>query len=209
MYVCGKRNQPAKPAARAAPDRQISVDWLEGLPGALVRLARMIADSRHLQPITVRRIAAEHARTVLMLADVLARRDSVPGATAPRLRGVPSELRAHADTLGTLRATVRGLRSATAEDPRPMQQLREIRRRLRREDRRMRGQLTDQDLHAVVASLRPALWVGPACTALSQRTCALGRGAGTPDTMRGSPPPLHRRPWWRTPRWRLVNQRCG
>lgn len=124
-----------------------------------MQLARLIAGSGHLRPDTVGRIAAEHGRTVLTLSDVLARRHTVAGTTAPALLGVSSELRAHAGTLATLRAKVRGLRSIGDDDPRPTRQLREIRRRLRREDRRLAGRLTDGDLHAVVASLRPALWV--------------------------------------------------
>lgn len=140
----------------------VRVDRLDALPGALMQLARGIAQSGHLRPDTVGRIAAEHARTVLTLSDVLARRHTVAGTTAPALLGVSSELRSHASTLATLRAAVRGLRSAGDDDPRPTRQLREIRRRLRREDRRLAGRLTDGDLHAVVASLRPALWVAPA-----------------------------------------------
>jgi len=140
----------------------VRVDRLDALPGALMQLARLIAQSGHLRPDTVGRIAAEHARTVLTLSDVLARRHTVAGATAPALLGVSSELRAHGSTLATLRAAVRALRSAGDDDPRPTRQLREIRRRLRREDRRLAGGLTDGDLHAVVSSLRPALWVAPA-----------------------------------------------
>jgi hypothetical protein len=127
-----------------------------------MQLARLVARSGHLRPDTVGRIAAEHARTVLTLSDVLARRHTVVGTTAPALLGVSSELRAHASTLATLRTTLRELRSVADDDPRPTRQLREIRRRLRREDRRLAGRLTDGDLHAVVASLRPALWVAPA-----------------------------------------------
>jgi hypothetical protein len=96
------------------------------------------------------------------MSDVLARRHTVAGTTAPALLGVSSELRAHASTLATLRAAVRGLRSAGDDDPRATRQLREIRRRLRREDRRLTGRLTDGDLHDVVVALRPALWVAPA-----------------------------------------------
>jgi hypothetical protein len=140
----------------------VRVDRLDALPGALMQLARLVAGSVHLRPDTVGRIAAEHARTVLTLSDVLARRHTVAGTTAPALLGVPSELRAHASTLATLRSTVRGLRSIADDDPRPAQQLRDIRRRLRREDRRLACRLTDNDLHTVVASLRPALWVAPA-----------------------------------------------
>jgi hypothetical protein len=140
----------------------VQVDRLDTLPGALMQLARLVAQSRHLRPETVGRIAAEHARTVLTLSDVLARRHTVAGTTAPALLGVPSELRAHAGTLATVRSTLRDLRSVVDDDPRPTQQLREIRRRLRRENNRLAGRLTDDDLHAVVAALRPALWVAPA-----------------------------------------------
>jgi hypothetical protein len=140
----------------------VHVNRLEALPAALTQLARLVAQSGHLHPDTVGKIAGEHGRTLLTLSDVLARRHTVPGTTAPALLGVPSEVRAHATTLATLRTAVRGLRSLVADDPRPAGQLRDIRRRLRREDRRLSGRLTDDDLHAVVASLRPALWVAPA-----------------------------------------------
>jgi hypothetical protein len=140
----------------------VRVDRLDALPDALMQLARLVAQAGHLRPDTVGRIAAEHARTVLSLSDVLARRHTVAGTTAPALLGVPSELRAHASTLATLRTTLRDLRSVADDDPRPTRQLREIRRRLRREDRRLAGRLTNDDLHTVVAALRPALWVAPA-----------------------------------------------
>jgi hypothetical protein len=140
----------------------VRVDRLDALPGALMQLARLVAQSGHLRPDTVGRIAAEHTRTLLTLSDVLARRHTVAGTTAPALLGVPTEVRAHAHTLATVRSTVRGLRSVDDDDPRPAQQLRVIRRQLRHENRRLSGRLTDADLHAVVASLRPALWVAPA-----------------------------------------------
>jgi len=97
----------------------VRVDRLDALPGALTQLARFVAQSRHLRPDTVGRIAAEHARTLLTLSDVLARRHTVAGTTAPALLGVPSELRAHANTLATLRTTIRGLRSLADDDPCP------------------------------------------------------------------------------------------
>jgi len=152
----------ASPGLSPADAALVRVGRLDALPGALMQLARLVAQAGHLRPDTVGRIAAEHARTVLSLSDVLARRHTVAGTTAPALLGVPSELRAHASTLATLRTTLRDLRSVVDDDPRPTRQLREIRRRLRREDRRLAGRLTDDDLHNVVGSLRPALWVAPA-----------------------------------------------
>jgi hypothetical protein len=159
----------ARHELRPADAAAVRVDRLDALPDALMHLARLVAGSGHIRPETVGRIAAEHARTVLTMSDVLARRHTVAGTTAPALLGVASELRAHASTLATLRAAVRGLRSTEDDDPRPTRQLREIRRRLRRKDRRLAGRLTDDDLHNVVASLRPALWVAPALR------CAISR----------------------------------
>jgi hypothetical protein len=158
----GNHDLAASRGLSPADGAAVQVDRLEDLPGALMQLARLVARSGHLRPDTVGRIAAEHARTVLTLSDVLARRHTVAGTTAPALLGVSGELRSHAATLASLRAVVRGLRSAGDDDPGPTRQLREIRRRLRREERRLAGRLTDGDLHAAVASLRPALWVGPA-----------------------------------------------
>jgi hypothetical protein len=158
----GNHNPAPSHGLSRADAAAVRVDRVNALPGALMQLARGIAQSGYLRPDRVGTIAAEHARTVLTLSDVLARRHTVAGTTAPVLLGVPSELRAHASTLATLRAAVRGMRSAGDDDPLPTPQLREIRRRLRREDRRLADRLTDGDLHAVVESLRPALWVAPA-----------------------------------------------
>src|SRR5690606_16899525 len=126
----GNHDLAASRGLSPADAAAVRVDRLDALPGALVQLARLVAQSGYLRPDTVGRIAAEHARTVLILSDVLARRHMVAGTTAPALLGVPSELRSHASTLATLRAAVRGLRTAGDDDPRPTRQLREIRRRL-------------------------------------------------------------------------------
>jgi len=158
----GNHDLAASPGLSPADAALVQVDRLDDLPGALTQLARLVARAGHLRPDTVGGIAAEHARTVFTLSDVSARRHTVAGTTAPALLGVPSELRAHASTLATLRTTLRELRSVADDDPRPAQQLRVIRRRLRRGDRRLTGRLTDDYLHAVVAALRPALWVAPA-----------------------------------------------
>jgi hypothetical protein len=162
MRTCGTDDEAVNRALRPRDAGIVRVDRLEVLPSALMRLARLVAQSGHLQPLTVRRIAAEHARTVLTLADLLGRRDSVAGATAPALLGVPTEMRAHANTLATVRTTVRDLHSSADDDPRVTQQLYALRRRLRAEERRMTRRLTDPDLHTVVASLRPAIWLAPA-----------------------------------------------
>jgi hypothetical protein len=168
------QNPGANLAPSSANDELVMVDRLEVLPGALTRLARLVAESGHLQPVTVRRLAAEHARTVQTLSEVLGRRHTVPGATAPALLGVPSELRAHANTLATVRATVRDLHSSADDDPRVTRQLYATRRGLRAEDRRMARRLTDTDLHTVVASLRPALWLAPALHAAITRQLRAG-----------------------------------
>jgi hypothetical protein len=172
----------------------VPVDRLEALPGALMQLARLVAQSGHLPPDTVGRIAGEHARTLLTLSDVLARRHTVAGTTAPALLGVASELPAHASTLATVRTTVRGVRSVADDDPRPAQQLRVIRNRLRREGRRLASRLSDADLHAVVASLRPALWVAPALRCAITRQLNAGAwlhracdGSWQPATTRSVP----------------------
>jgi hypothetical protein len=152
----------ASPGLSPADAELIRVDRLDALPTALMQLARLVAQSGHLCLETVGRIAGEHAHTLLTQSDVLARRHTVTGTAAPALLGVAGDLRAHANTLAAARATVRGLSSVASDDPRPAQQLRVIRRRLRREDRRLTSRLNDDDLHAVVASLQPGLWVAPA-----------------------------------------------
>jgi hypothetical protein len=132
------------------------------LPQALGRLARLVAIADHLDPKTVGRLAAEHARTVLILADVVGRRDAVRGTTAPALLGAATELRVHAASLADVRAATWGWRSSTPDDERPARQQREIRRQLGRDRPRLRGALTDADLLVVIASLRPALRLAPA-----------------------------------------------
>jgi hypothetical protein len=103
----------------------------------------------------------------------------VPGATAPALLGVPTEIRAHANTLATVRTAARDLHSAD-DDPQVSRQLYTIRRGMRAEDRRMARRLTDSDLHTVVASLRPALWVAPAlrCAIVRQLNAGTWRHRG-------------------------------
>jgi hypothetical protein len=151
-------SNPARPHGRLP----IKVTGLADLPGALGRLARLVAVADHLDPKSVGRLTTEHARTVLALADVVARRDTVPGTTAPPLLGAAGELLGHAAMLADVGAATRAWRSGTSSDVCPLRQLREIRRQLARDRSRLHGSLTDSDLRVVVASLRPALQVAPA-----------------------------------------------
>jgi hypothetical protein len=121
-----------------------------------------VAVADHLDPKTVGRLASEHARTLLTLADVIARRDTVPGTTAPALLGAVGELLTHAATLADVGAATRAWRSGAPGDVRPVRQLREIGRQLGRDRSRLLGSLTDSDLRVVITSLRPALQVAPA-----------------------------------------------
>ena len=140
----------------------IRVGTLADLPQALGRLARLVAIADHLDPRTVGELAAEHAQTVLTLANVVGRRDTVRGTTAPALLGAATELRAHAASLADVRAATWAWRSSSPDDERPARQQREIRRQLGRDRARLRGALTDADLRVVIASLRPALRLAPA-----------------------------------------------
>lgn len=140
----------------------VQVQGVHDLPAALARLARQVALADHLQPKAVARLATDHARTLLTLADILAQRDTVPGATTPALLGVPSELRALAAALTALPPAVLPMRSGIADDRRPGWQMREIRRFMRHERRRIQARCTDSHLHVAVAALRPALRLPPA-----------------------------------------------
>ena len=168
----------------------IRVSTMADLPQALGRLTRLVAIADHLDPKTVGRLAAEHARALLMLADVVGRRDTVRGTTAPALLGAATELRAHAASLADVRAATWAGRSSTPDDARPPRQQREIRRQLGRDRPRLRGALTDADLLIVIASLRPALRLAPAVRQAVTRHVQAGtwqgpRPAGTrpPDVL--------------------------
>jgi hypothetical protein len=143
--------------ARPTQSRLIGVSSLADLPSALGRLARLVAIADHLDPKTVGRLAAEHARTLVTFADVIVRRDSVPGTAAPALLGAAGELRAHASTLAEVQTATRAWRSNGRDDPRPALQMREVRRQIGRDRARLLGSLTDSDLRTVIASLHPAL----------------------------------------------------
>jgi hypothetical protein len=132
------------------------------LPVALGRLARLVAVAEHLQPGTVGRLAADQARTLVTLAGVVERRDSVVGTTAPAPLGAAGELRGHAIALVDVRAETRQWRSDGRDDPRPSQQMKEIRRQLDRDGPRINRALTDGDLRTVIGALRPAVLLAPA-----------------------------------------------
>lgn len=140
----------------------ITVRSLADLPAALGRLARLVAVAEHLQPATVGRLAADQARTLVTLAGVVERRDSVVGTTAPALLGAAGELRGHALALVDMRAETRQWRSNGRDDARPPQQMKEIRRQLSRDGPRLHRSLTDGDLRTVIGALRPALLLAPA-----------------------------------------------
>ena len=140
----------------------ITVRSLADLPAALGRLARLVAVAEHLQPATVGRLAADQARTLVTLAGVVGRRDSVVGTTAPALLGAAGELRGHALALVDVRAETRKWRSNGRDDARPSQQMKEIRRQVGRDGPRLHRSLTDGDLRTVIGALRPALLLAPA-----------------------------------------------
>jgi len=140
----------------------ITVRSLADLPVALGRLARLVAVAEHLQPATVGRLAADQARTLVTLAGVVERRDSVVGTTAPALLGAAGELRGHALALVDVRAETRQWRSNGRDDARPSQQMKGIRRQLGRDCPRLHRSLTDGDLRTVIGALRPALLLAPA-----------------------------------------------
>jgi hypothetical protein len=165
----------------------IRVSTMADLPHALGRLARLVAVADHLAPRTVGRLAAEHARTLLTLADIVGRRDTVHGTTAPALLGAATELHAHAASLSGVRAATWAWRSSTSDDERPARQQREIRRQLRRDRARLRGALTDADLRVVIASLRPALRLAPAVRHAVTRHVQAGAWQGPPPAGAGRP----------------------
>jgi hypothetical protein len=148
-------------------------------------LARLVAVADHLDPKTVARLTTEHARTLFTLADVVARRDAVPGTTAPALLGAAGELLGHAATLADVGAATRAWRSGTPTDVRLVRQLREIRRRLGRDQSRLLGIPTDPDLRIVIASLRPALQVAPAIRHAIVRHLHTGAWQESPRTQSG------------------------
>jgi hypothetical protein len=160
-------------ALRPPGSLPIRVSAMADLPQALGRLARLVAIADHLDPRTVGQLTAEHARTLLTLADVVGRRDTVRGTTAPALLGAATELRVHAASLADVRAATWAWRSSTPDDEHPARQQREIRRQLGRERSRLRAALTDADLLVVIASLRPALRLAPAvCHAVTRHVQA-------------------------------------
>jgi hypothetical protein len=168
----------------------IRVNTLADLPDALGRLARLVAIADHVDPKTVGRLAAEHARTQMTLADVLGRRDTVRGTTAPALLGAATELRVHAARLADVRAAIWAWWSSTPDDERPARQQREIRRQLGRDRARLRGALTEADLLVVIASLRPALRLAPAVRHAVTRHVQAGAWQGPPPAGIGHPQSL-------------------
>ena len=60
----GNHDLAASHELSPADSALVRVDRLDALPGALMQLARLVAQAGHLRPDTVGRIAAEHARTV-------------------------------------------------------------------------------------------------------------------------------------------------
>lgn len=173
---------PVRPPPGSLP---IRVTTMADLPGALGRLAHLVAVVDHLDPKTAGQLAAEHARTLLTLADVIARRDTVPGATAPALLGAAGELLAHAATLVDVQAATRTWQSGAPDDLRPARQMREIRRQLGRERPRLRRALNDSDVRVVIASMRPALRPAPAMHHAVTRLLQTGVWKAKPPIRRG------------------------
>lgn len=147
----------------AQPDHQAprAVRSLADMPEACARLTQLVVTTEHLEPKVVGRLVVDHGRTLETLAGIVEHRDRVPGATAPALLGVVSEVRAHTAALVGVRAAAREWRSAVPGDPRPTEQMAQIRSQLDRDRRRLRRNPTDADLWAAVEALRPALHFAP------------------------------------------------
>ncbi len=175
--------------ARQAGSLPVRVSTMSDLPAALGRLARLVAIADHLEPKTVGRLAAVHARTLLTLADVIARRDAVPGTAAPALLGAAGELRAHASTLAVVQAATRAWRSGAPDDQRPARQLRQIRRQLGHDRARLLGSPTDSDLRVVIASLHPAVRLAPAIRHAVTRHLQTGSWQELPPSRSRRPSP--------------------
>jgi hypothetical protein len=139
-----------------------SVGSFADVPDACARLAQLVVGAEHLEPRVVGRLAVDHAETLATLAGVVERRDRVPGATAPALFGVVSEVRAHAAALAEVRPETREWHSTDPGDGQPSEQMAQIRAQLDRDRRRLRRNLTDADLWVAVKALRPALNFAPA-----------------------------------------------
>jgi hypothetical protein len=147
----------------------------------VANLAALIAGARILGPGTVGALAATHARTVHTLAGALA-------ATGPPAQGavrkqLATALRNYASNLVNVQVASRPLRSLEADDPRPAQQMQQIRDGLRRLGASRTARLTFRhDQPSLLAALGAALSVGPAMAACAYAHIQSGRWLQPRDT---------------------------
>jgi hypothetical protein len=147
--------RPLQPAAhRLSP---VVVSTVTDLPGGLTRLAVLVKTSGHLRPDTIGALATAHARTLETLAAVLTA-TSPPAQRAGR-RGFAAALNGHGQSLATVRTACRTLTSVDADDPRPADQMREVRTALRPLADRPNQAADTTVQKTLLASLRPALAV--------------------------------------------------
>jgi hypothetical protein len=169
---------PLPPAEPLRPDGKsllpLRVRSLADLPAALTRLAQLVRVAGHLRPESVGALAAAHARTLVLVAQIMDR-DLAGGAThggvMPRLSDA---LRAHAVALVHARGALHRMRSISADDPRPARQMVQVRTTLRAIGDRLRGERAEPARRVLIEVVRPALALAPAVRDLAEWQVSCG-----------------------------------
>lgn len=108
------------------PRKVVRVRSAQDLPAALRRATALVRGARYLSPLSVSRLGAAHARTMLNAADALERR-TVSHESSGTLAAF---LREHAELVTAAARPERGVATIHPDDPAPLAQLSEIRQLL-------------------------------------------------------------------------------
>jgi hypothetical protein len=170
---------PLPPAESLRPDGKnllpLRVRSLAELQAALTRLAHLVRVAGHLRPESVGALAGAHARTLVLVAQVMEGGSANGAAHGAVMPGLSDELRTHAVALVNVRGALRRVRSISSDDPRPARQMAQVRTTLLALGDRLSSPGAEPASRVVAEAIRPALTFGPAMRDLVEWQVSFGQ----------------------------------
>ena len=170
---------PLPPAEPLRPDGKsllpLRVRSLADLPAALTRLAQLVRVAGHLRPESVGALAGAHARTLVLVAQIMDRDLAGRATHGGVMPGLSDALRAHAVALVHVRGALHRMRSISADDARPVRQMAQVRTALHAIGDRLSGERAEPARRVLIEAVRPALALAPALRDLADWQVSCGQ----------------------------------
>jgi hypothetical protein len=119
-------------------------------------------------------LAGAHARTLVLVAQVMEGGIANGAAHGAVMPGLSDELRTHAVALVNVRGALRRVRSISSDDPRPARQMAQVRTTVQALGDRLSSTGAEPARRALAEAVRPALTFGPAMRDLVEWQVSFG-----------------------------------